>query len=387
MKSTILFIMNHYLPGTRTGGPVRTTSNIISWLGDEFDFRVLTKNHDAGDLTVYPNTVTGKWNSVGKAQVRYLGADEQHLWSMCRILNNTHYDILYLDSVLAEFTLKVLLLRKMRLLPNKPIIIAPRGHLNCGALQIKPTKKHLFLKAAKFLLLYEDIYWHASNEEEKIDILREIQPRHSANIWTISNLPTRSLAEQLKSSAPKVRGQARLLFFSRISRKKNLHFALELLYQIEGKIELDIYGQIEDYTYWQYCLSIVEQLPTDIRVDYKGIAPFENVAELFAGYHLMILPTLGENFGHVILESLSAGCPVLISDQTPWKDVRSQKVGWDVSLISPDEFRSVLREIVDMDTEDFVAISKRAQQYGTRYTKNSDLIEQTKHFFKEILNQ
>jgi len=43
--------------------------------------------------------------------------------------------------------------------------------------------------------------------------------------------------------------------------------------------------------------------------------------ERLADYDAFIFPTLGENFGHVIIESLSAGCPVLCSDQTPWNDV------------------------------------------------------------------
>ena len=46
----------------------------------------------------------------------------------------------------------------------------------------------------------------------------------------------------------------------------------------------------------------------------------------------MILPTLGENFGHVIVEAWTAGCPVLVSDRTPWRQLASHGVGWDVAL-------------------------------------------------------
>ena len=30
---TILVIIDYYLPGYRTSGPVRTTSNMVEWLG------------------------------------------------------------------------------------------------------------------------------------------------------------------------------------------------------------------------------------------------------------------------------------------------------------------------------------------------------------------
>ena len=33
-----------------------------------------------------------------------------------------------------------------------------------------------------------------------------------------------------------------------------------------------------------------------------------------------------ENFGHVIVESWQNGCPVLISENTPWKNLESQKL-------------------------------------------------------------
>jgi glycosyltransferase involved in cell wall biosynthesis len=34
-------------------------------------------------------------------------------------------------------------------------------------------------------------------------------------------------------------------------------------------------------------------------------------------YDYFVLPTLGENFGHAIVESLSLGLPVIISNKTP----------------------------------------------------------------------
>ena len=36
-------------------------------------------------------------------------------------------------------------------------------------------------------------------------------------------------------------------------------------------------------------------------------------------HDLFVFPSLSENFGHVIFESLSAGTPVITSVHTPWK--------------------------------------------------------------------
>ncbi|MBK8032150.1 MAG: hypothetical protein IPK17_22260 [Chloroflexi bacterium] len=71
-KPTILILIGHYLPGTLTGGPVRSVANLVDWLGDEFDFRILTADRDQGDSAPYPQVRAGEWYSVGKAHVRYL---------------------------------------------------------------------------------------------------------------------------------------------------------------------------------------------------------------------------------------------------------------------------------------------------------------------------
>ena len=49
-------------------------------------------------------------------------------------------------------------------------------------------------------------------------------------------------------------------------------------------------------------------------------------------YHCLFLPSTGENYGHAIVEAFSAGLPVIISTLTPWKNLESQKVGWDIPL-------------------------------------------------------
>ena len=66
---------------------------------------------------------------------------------------------------------------------------------------------------------------------------------------------------------------------------------------------------------------------TNIRVEFKGPIPYTQVFGTLQQYHLFVLPTLGENYGHVIYEALSAGEPVPISDQTPWRKSGKRKSG------------------------------------------------------------
>ena len=54
--------------------------------------------------------------------------------------------------------------------------------------------------------------------------------------------------------------------------------------------------------------------------------------------NLFFLPTKGENFGHIIYESIMSYVPCLISDQTPWTIVNDLKVGASYNLKDKKKF-------------------------------------------------
>ena len=42
----------------------------------------------------------------------------------------------------------------------------------------------------------------------------------------------------------------------------------------------------------------------------------------------LILPSMGENFGISIIESLARGIPIITTKNTPWKELVKKKCGW-----------------------------------------------------------
>jgi len=84
---------------------------------------------------------------------------------------------------------------------------------------------------------------------------------------------------------------------------------------------------------------------------------------------------------NVILKTLCTGCPVLISDQTPWRDLEEKGVGWDLPLSKPEMFRQVLQRYVDMNDEEYVKWSEKAQSYGLQVTKDNGVVEQNRELF------
>ena len=138
-------------------------------------------------------------------------------------------------------------------------------------------------------------------------------------------------------------------------------------------IVLDIYGYIDDMDYAQKCKAVIKKLPGNIVVNIKGPIPNTEVFEKISQYHVFVLPTLGENFGHAIFEALSAGRPVLISDQTPWLQLEKNKVGWDIPLNNPLSFMQKVEEAAEWNQEEFDAYAKSAWAYTQAFIKTTEL--------------
>ncbi|MBV8609596.1 MAG: glycosyltransferase, partial [Singulisphaera sp.] len=202
------------------------------------------------------------------------------------------------------------------------------------------------------------------------------------------DLPCRSAgAEGLPPRPPKCPGAARLVFLSRISPKKNLRFAVEVLEGIRGDVDLDIFGPVDSEPYWRSCQAAFAALPPNIRVDYRGSIPHERVIEALSSYDLMILPTLGENFGHVIYESFAAGCPVLVSDRTPWRGLAGRGTGWDLALDDPARWRLAVQECVDRDDASRRAASAACLLYAREWVGSSRLLESNLALFHGALSR
>lgn len=108
----ILTLTDNYLPGYKAGGPVRSLANLIDRLGDEFHFKVITRDRDFGDVETYPGIVVGSWQPVSKAEVFYLTPQSLSLWALLRLIWATEKDVIYLHSFFSPvFTIKPLILR------------------------------------------------------------------------------------------------------------------------------------------------------------------------------------------------------------------------------------------------------------------------------------
>ena len=136
---------------------------------------------------------------------------------------------------------------------------------------------------------------------------------------------------------------------------------------------------MEDY--WKECQSEISKLPKNVKVNYKGSVQGDKIPDTLENYHFLLMPSQGENFGHSILESLMSAAPVIISQNTPWRDLTAIKAGWDISLDNLDEFKKTLKYCLEMDSVVYKTWSEGAFAKAKEFLGDESLVIQSKNLF------
>lgn len=378
----VLIISDYYLPSYNSFGPIRSIANLVDSIGQHLEFFIVTCSRD---LPGEPgrNPPVDRWVSSNNASVYYT---RKITFGVLReTISESKPHLLYLNSFFARSAIRLLLMRKARLLPTIPVLMAPRGQFAFGALNLKSLRKRIFIFLAFKLGLYDNLVWQATSKAETNDIRRVVAP--NCEIYLVPNLPAKPIFVSGVRS-PKVSGEVRLVFLSRVSPIKNLDFLLEVLQNIRGRrVCLDIFGSIGEKKYWNQCQPLIASLGGKVDVQYRGEIRNELVAETLATYHFFVLPTAGENFGHAIFEALGAGLPVVISDRTPWQNMETSGSGWCVPLESPDQWCSTLQRCVDMDGEDYNRLADGARCFAATWMGLSQAEVQTLDMFRHIVEK
>lgn len=357
----ILIITGRYLPGYRDGGPVRSLINLTEWMGDKYDIRIMCLDRDHGDTERYPGITVDSYNNVGKAKVWYTSDFSRE--AVGKLAEDA--DVVYVCGPYGDYARFVMSLKKEGKIAA-PLYIASMGSFSPEAFKIKGLKKRLFISYMKLAHMFDNVIWSVTSQREE-DELRSVIGSGSRCVIA-SDLPRKGTTDH---SRIKESDALKICFISRISRKKNLVAIPDILKNLSDdcNIKLDIYGVDEDKAYLKECLMRFDALRKthpNCRWEYKGEADSNMIPSIFADYDALLFPTLGENYGHVIAESLAAGCIPVISDTTPWLDLNEKGCGYVCHLNDTTSFSSALQELYDMDEEAMSAKRSKCYEYITQ---------------------
>lgn len=335
-QTRVLVTTGFYYPAFRGGGPIQTLRALVAAAPAEFTIDVICSNRDLGVATPLvgePN----RWLQVGRARVLYVEGGLPRLYAAYR--SSGYVDIVYLNSLFnPHFSLLPLVLHRLGLWRGASLLLAPRGELSPGALALKSRKKRLFIKTLKALGFPRMILWHASTEEEA----SHIRAVFGGDSRIVVRENETSLPLNAQERPPNADRMPHLLFASRLVPKKGLITLLEAMSAVHLPVHIDIVGAFEDATYEAWCLASVRRLPSNVSISFHGALAREDVLLKMRMADLMVLPTAGENFGHVIAEALSQSCPVMCSPHTPWTKRLRSGGGAVISSDSPEAWAVAL---------------------------------------------
>ena len=359
-KPTIVIAFGTSSRATAAAGPVTSIKALTDCLADRYDFRIL-----AEPTMGFPDQV----------------ATCRGWFQLIRYFRSTSHDLVMLSSFFdREYTMPILQLRKLELIPRKPTIVSPRGEFSPGALALKPRRKHAYFSLARRLGLLSDIWLHATGPREAEDILRTFP--FCRGILVAPNV---RVLRPLPRGCPARSEASRLVFLSRIDRKKNLDYAIKVLSAVRSPVQFDIFGPVTHQDYWDHCWQLIDKLPSHVKVRYLGVLPSEAVSETLADYDLFFLPTRGENFGHAIFDALEVGLPVLISDQTPWQKLDSREAGWSLPLDAPEAFAAAIERFAATAQEKRARLRQGARRLAEASVESDDAATAASDMFRDVL--
>jgi len=118
---------------------------------------------------------------------------------------------------------------------------------------------------------------------------------------------------------------------------------------------------------------LILKLPSTIKVNDKGELPSDKLFDSLTHYDFLFLPSRGENFGHIILESVMCGVPVIISDKTPWRDLELLKIGYDISLEDTTQFVKTIEAVSNWNSNQISEWKLTSFEFAKSKTDVSDL--------------
>jgi glycosyltransferase involved in cell wall biosynthesis len=374
----VLVFIDWFYPGFKAGGPIRSCLNLVLHLQHDFQFYIVTRNTDYCDPEPYPNLKQNEWlDGPGTSKVMYLSEDHSNANFYTALITEKNWHAVYLNSLWSpSFTL--LPLRLLKKLYKGKVIVAPRGMLAPDAMGLKRKKKIAFLYFSRLAGWYKQAIFQATSEHEKTHI-QEWFP-HNKIQFAPALPPYHENKEPLLKT--KEKGVLNILTVARVAQEKNILEACRLVGLMGGVVNFTLVGPVYDEVYWAQCKAITAAYSNHIYFEYKGAMSNDAIIELMQTQHVTLLPTLGENFGHTILESFLNAMPVVISDRTPWKNLSMNNGGYAIPLNKPQQFLDALNTYQMMDAAEFREASHGAFEFAQNYLQSSEAIALNKSLFK-----
>jgi len=368
--AVITVLAQYYHPAFNAGGPVPGIRNAVRSLSGH-SVRVVTRDRDLGNAAPFGQPYVGT-TVVDEAEVTYLpplsvATSRRWLRSASRVLGG---DAVYVNSLFSTYFAVLPLLMLFATRYRGRVAIAPRGELAQSARVLgRSGRKRVWLAVIRGLRLDRsagrrgNVVWLASSTAEQRDIALMF-PRATVYVSPETLRSTASGGPIVER--PRV-DELELVCVARLAPVKGVLDLFEGLSRVTVPVRLRLVGPPEDLDYVSQLKSVERRFPAAVRVSWLGGLPADEVSAELRASDFSVLLSRGENFGHSIGESLLEGCPVLISDQTPWSFVAEQNAGFVLAegeCRDPERVARRIEAMAAMSGTDRIEMARAARRCG-----------------------
>jgi len=306
----LLHVVPTYWPATRYGGPIVAVHGLCKALvARGHDVEVFTTNVDGSGVSDVPLDRPVDLDGV---RVRYFPTEVRRLYvsrAMRAALRSMRADVVHAHSV---FLWPTAAAARAARRANVPYVVSPRGMLVDELIR----RKSRFAKSAWIRLVEWRTFTHAAAIH--LTTQRELDDAQAIGI-PIPRAVVVPNGIDLPPLSPQPRDANTILFLGRVNWKKGLDRLIEAVDRVPDA-RLVIAGPDDENT--------IAALPRSARVTYAGEVRGEAKEQLLRRATIVVLPSLSENFGNVVLEAMAHETPVIVTPGVGLADeVRSSGAG------------------------------------------------------------
>lgn len=336
----ILFIIPSYKPAYVYGGTIVVAALLaeqLAQLGHEVTVYTSTANGKTeldvkpgspimvdGVKVIYFKRVTGDHTHASPAMMKHLSATIKQ------------FDVIHIHSWWNLFVIGAAWVCKLK--GVKPVI-SPHGMFSDYIIETNNSGKKKWIHQLLGKKLLQNSLLHVSTEMEWAESKKIIPGWEGMVVPNLVALST--LTYQRKKNEVFTIG-----FLSRVDPKKGLDVLIKALAAVNHNYLLKVAGS-GDEAYVQSIKQLAEERGITDKIEWVGWKNSEEKFQFFSGLDLFALTSHSENFAVVVIEALSVGTPVMVSNNVGlFTYVKNNDYGW-VTDMQIDNITNTLNNIIN----------------------------------------
>jgi glycosyltransferase involved in cell wall biosynthesis len=334
----ILHVVPTYLPATRYGGPIHSVHGLCKALVRQgHEVHVYTSSLDgAGRLNVPENEpVDLDGVKVWYFRCRWIALCWLPQMGLALKGAMAEFDAVHLHSVFLWPMAKAAQQARRQ---GVPYVLSPRGMLVPELIDSRSSlRKRLWIRWIERRNLRAARAIHLTSATETADLRR-----CGLDLAPLVEIPN---GVDYPESVERRPGTGEILFLGRMSWKKNLS-ALVVALTLVPEARLTLAGP-DDENIAPALMAQASAAGCGERLRWIGAVDDARKAELFASSCGLVLPSLNENFGNVVVEAMAHACPVVVTPEVGARTlVEDSGGGWVASGISASDLAETISTLL-----------------------------------------